>query len=173
MVLEPYINVARGQLPLPGLQAVLQRAVALVGDPRQDGEDGPDVDVGADVRGAVERVEVDHVLARPLPLQHGHDPLILLGREHGELPGRSQQAVQGFVGVAVEALHPLAVHVLLAGLPEDVHEPRPDHQPVDHLRGQGDLHQEVGELARDLRMPILLLEDELRQGQRGLQHLCF
>src|SRR5205085_11474938 len=60
--------------------------------------------------------------------------------------------------------------VLVAGEPEDVHQPRAHHQPVDHLGGDRDVHQQAGELARALGMRELLLQDELRQGERAFRH---
>ena len=63
------------------------------------------------------------------------------------------------VRVFIEFLDFLALHVHLAGQPEDVHEARLVDLGVDDLGGQGDLRDEAGEEPPRARVVSLLLAD--------------
>ena len=163
-------DVAGAQLAVSRLQAVLKRAAAFARHASQHREDGADIDVGVDVRRAVQGVEVEHVLARGLILRRRHDVLVLLRDQHGELAGPAQHAVERLVRELVEPLHLLAVHVLAPGVAQDVHQARADDLGVDHLGRERDVGEQLGELAGRLGVQPLLLEDELLQGERAVPH---
>ena len=163
-------HVAGRHLMHAGLQAILEAAGARLRDAPQDREDRADVDVRVDVRRAVERVEVHHVLADRLPLRNGDDVFVLFRRQDRELPGRAQHLVDHVVGEDVELLDLLAVHVLVAREAEDVHQPGARHLAIDHLRRERHVGQHAGELAARPGVQALLLEEELAERDRAGGH---
>ena len=163
-------DVAGAQLAPARLQHVLVGAAARAREPRQDREDRADVHVRVDVGRAVEWIEVHDIATDRHALGHLDDVLVLLGRDHGQLTRAAEHAHDRLVREDVQLLDLLALHVDRAGGAEHVREPRADDGLVDHLRGQRDIEQQAGELPTGLGMLSLLLEHELRQGDRAIVH---
>ena len=74
------------------------------------------------------------------------------------------------MGEAVELLHLLAVHVLAAGVAQDVHQPGADHLAVDHLGRERDIGEQGGELPGRVGVVAALLQEELGQGEGAMGH---
>ena len=122
-----------------------------------DREDGADADVDVDVRGAVERVEEQHVVAGVVFGRHD-DAVVLLGAHQGEATVLANGADDLFVGEQVELLDLLALHVGRSGQAEDVHQPRPHDFAPDEFGREGDIVQQIGHFVVDFGIEFLLLE---------------
>ena len=70
----------------------------------EDREDRADADVDVDVRGAVERIEHDDVLAAAGAAIEGDRLFVLFGGDHADVFADAQAVHQRFVGVDVELL---------------------------------------------------------------------
>ena len=71
---------------------------------------------------------------------------------------------QHFVGVDVELLLHLALHVHVAGRAKNVRQTGAAHFGFDQLRGQRDTREQPGKLARDAAESPLFAEDVLLNG---------
>ena len=153
-------DVPGRRLAIPRLQAVtLGRALLLAGDAAVDREDRADRDVDVDVHRAVERIVEQHVLALLLPRAHARR-LVLLGGGDAHAPGVLDRVAHRLVGEHVELLLQIAGHVEGAAAAEDVGQTRPAHLARDDLRREAQVVEQVGELARSLRVEPFLLHDE-------------
>ena len=134
-------DVARGELPLPGLE----HAVGIV---RQNAEDRPHADGDVDVRRSVEGVEDDAEVPAVRPRADVDGLVFFLGGADPDARTAPQTLQQDLVGDHVELLLCLAVHVLVAGIAQDVGEARAPHLVCDRARGEGDRVDDVDQLGR-------------------------
>src|SRR6185437_4643823 len=140
----------------------------LAGNALVDGEDGADVDVDVDVGGAVERVEDDDVSAR---LRVGVDDdglFVFFADKCGHAVAATEDVEENFVGVDVELLLDLALHVDGANGTESVTEAAPTDFGFDHLGGQRDAAEQPAEGAAGLGKVLLLAPDVLLHGRDHL-----
>ena len=142
---RPVEHVAGGDDLAAGAERVGEaRAGELRLVPAEDGEDGADADVRVDVARAVERVEEHDVLAVVV----GELGLVeLLARDDAAVPAALEHVHQHFVREGVELLDRLALHVGLAGVPEEVGEARGADARVDDADRERDVVEQRGELA--------------------------
>ena len=166
-------HVARRDLTVTRLQEVLQSDPgARFADPAVDGEDGPDRDVDVDVGGAVEGVYQHHVLGVTRELGIEGDEVLLLLRGHAaHLATGLQRRLEALVGIDVQLLLHLALHVFGADGADDVRQTRLVDLPVHHLGGQADGAEQGGQLAGRGRVVRLLFDDELAHGDH-VSHSC-
>ena len=131
------------------------------GQAAQHAEDGADVDVDVDVGRAVERIEDDDVLAGLDRAVEGDRLLVLFADQRGDGVAQAQAVEQGLVGVDVELLLLLALHVGLADGAEHVAEAGGANLGLDHFGGQRNAAQQPAEPAAGLADLLLLLQDVL------------
>ena len=166
-------NITGGHLTVARLQEVLQgHPGARLADPAIDGEDGPDRDVDVDVGRAVERIDQHHILgvAGELGIE-GDEVLLLLGRHAAHLATGLQRRLEALVGVDVQLLLHLPLHVFGPHGTDDVRQPRLVDLPVHHLGGQANGAEQGGQLAGRGRVVRLFLDDELAHGDH-VSHSC-
>ncbi len=137
-----------------------------------NGEDGADGGVDVDVAGAIQRVELEHVLALRVLGRDGDRLRHLLGAHHTHVTALLHAAGDHVVGEDIELLHLFALNVLFAGEAENAGEARAAHLTGNDLGGQGDLMKQPREVAgRAGRLPLhrqnVLLEGLARERRTG------
>ena len=166
-------HVTGGHLAVARLQEVLQgHPGARLADPAIDGEDGPDRDVDVYVGGAVQGVYQHHVLgvAGELGIE-GDEVLLLLGRHAAHLATGLQRRLEALIGVDIQLLLHLPLHVFGPHGADDVRQPRLVDLPVHHLGSQTNGAEQGGQLAGRGRVVRLLFDDELAHGDH-VSHSC-
>ena len=129
--------------------------------PAQHAEDGADVDVDVDVGRAVERIEDDDVPARLDRAVEGDRLFVLFADQRGDGVAQAEAVQQRLVGVDVELLLLLALHVGLAEGAEHVAQARRANLRFDHLGRQRNAAEQPTEAAAGLADLLLLLQDVL------------
>ena len=135
--------------------------------PPVDAEDRADGHVEIDVRGAVERIEDEEVLAHRVLVGDGQEIDVLLGGQPGQAAGVVGQADDGQVGEAVELHDRLALDVDVRRAAQDLGQAGPGRLAGDDLPGQGQVVEDVGQGARGLGVDGLLVEDVPLDGDDG------
>ena len=123
-------------------------------------EDGADADVRVDVARAVERIEEHHVLAVVIGDLHLVE---LLAADDAAVPAALEHVHQHFVGERVELLHRLALHVRLAGVPEQIGQTCGTDARVDDADGEADVVEQRGELAGRALRGVHAVQDVLAE----------
>ena len=133
-----------------------------------DRKDGPDADVGVDVRGAVERVEHHHVVAGFF-LSDLDGIVFFFGGHGGHAAAPAQDVHQVVLRKPVELLHGLPLDVGVAGGAPDLDQTGLAHLGRYQLSGHADLGEKRRQLSPGLRVRVLPSEDVLGQRDRGVR----
>src|SRR5690606_21309176 len=163
-------DVPRRDLLEPRLEAVLEPAALGLRDLAVHGEDRADRDVRFDVRRPVERIVEEDVVPDRELLRYRKDLVRLLRGHAAEVAAVVERLEDDLVGVDVELLLLLAVDVRLVGRAEDVDEPGLVDLPVDELRGERDVVQNIAERAGRLGVLPLLFDDVAPDRDHGAAH---
>src|SRR3954471_12471265 len=160
---RPVEGVPRTDLPRAGLEEGVQPGGAIARWPPQDREDGADGDVDVEVRGAVERVEDEEVLAARMPEGNGMWRIHLLGDHPREMAAPFAGGDEDLVGEEVEVLLPLALAVLGAGIAESSGKRAARREHGDFLDGGRDVEEQPPEAVPQGRRRALVLDEEPRK----------
>ena len=163
-------HVPRTDLVPAALQAILDLSALTRRDLAVNGEYGADGDVRIDVRGAVERIEEQHVVAGAELLRDGQEVLGLFGGHAGQVATVVERLEDHVVRPGIELLDVLAVHVPLIGAAQDVDEAGHVHLAGDHLGGEGQVVEDVAECTRRALVAALLGDDVAFDGDDRLTH---
>src|SRR5437879_11653899 len=127
-------------------------------------EDGTNGDVNVDIGGPIERIEEHHVWPTGIA-RRWQDRLRSFLRGHGtDVPARFERLNERLMRKDVKFRDLLALDVLLARKPENIHQSRFIHLAGNDLRSQGDLRQQAGEIPRRSWIVPLLFHDMSAQG---------
>ena len=97
--------------------------------------------------------------------------VLVLFRAHHADPARVIEAIlDGLVGEDVELLLLFALNVSMSRGSQDVDQAGSPDRGGDDLGGEGDVVEQVGELARGLRVAVLLVHDESLDGGHRCLH---
>ena len=168
---RPVHHVAGGDLLAPRLQHVAHRAPALHAHPAVDAEDGADRGIDVDVGGAVERDRTGPRTCRP-----GYSGGTGMMSSSSSEPITHTRPVwlRQFLMVSLAMTSSFCCSspctLRLLGAAEDVHQAGAPDRRGDDLRRERDVVQQIGQLARRLRIAVLLVEDEPLDGGHGSLH---
>ncbi len=159
-------HVTGGDLTVARLQEIFQgHRAALRADTTVDGEDGPDRDVDIDVGRAVERVNQHHIFGVLGERRIEGDEVLFFFRRHAaHLATGFEGSLEALVGIHVQLLLHLALHVLGTHGADDIRQPRLVDLPVHHLGRQADGAEQWRQLAGCGWVIRLLFDDELAHG---------
>src|SRR4051812_1154734 len=161
---RPVECVPRTDLSRARLEEGVQAGSAVARRPPQDGEDGADGDVHVEIRGAVERVEDEEVLAARMAEGNGMRRIHLLGHHPGEMPSPFAGGDEDLVGEEVEVLLPLALAVLGTRIAERARKRAARRKHGDFLDGGRDVEEQPAQAASQAgRLPVVV-DEEPRKG---------
>src|SRR5205814_2378161 len=122
--------------------------------------DRSDRHVHIDVRGTIEWVEEQAVLAATEVRRDVYDARLFLRRHGAKASPVIHRLDDDLVGENVELLLRLALNVLEIRGTQDVGQAGTAHLVGDHLGGKRQVVKHAGELTRGFGMELLLLDDE-------------
>ena len=157
----PVDGVAGGYLAGARLEEGLLAGLIAIAGTTQDREDGPHRDIDIDVRGAIQGIEGQQVLAARIARRDGVD-IIHLFRGHGRQVTRPFVRLdENLIGEDVQLFLGLALNILAPGAAQDPHQGAMVDHVRDDLAGGNDIVEQGGEIPRGTRDVTLLLNDEL------------